>query len=134
MSKWTQLAKAHFSKAPQEPTAKTDETQVARVLSVPSYSESEKSVSSNDEVQPVDEEAIAERAAIMEFDAGLERDLAERMARLHTIYLMHHWRCAVCCAVGHGRGHRCEIGSSLWNDYQAASDEADAAKTRRNSK
>ena len=82
----------------------------------------------------VEREMIEERAAIMQFDAGMERDLAERMARLHTAYLMHHWRCSVCCVAGHGRGHRCEIGSSLWNDYQVASDEADAARTRRNSK
>lgn len=134
MSRWIQLAKSRFSKAPQESTDETDETPVSRVLSVPLCKESEKSMPSKDEMQPVDEEAIAERAAIMEFDAGLERDLAERMARLHTAYLMHHWRCSVCCAAGHGRGHRCEIGGSLWNDYQASSDEADAARTRRNSK
>lgn len=134
MSRWIQLAKSRFSSAPQELADKTDETQVSRVLSVPPYRESEKSAPSHDNVQPVDEEAIAERAAIMEFDAGLERDLAERMARLHTAYLMHHWRCSVCCAAGHGQGHRCEIGSSLWNDYQAASDEVDAAKIRRSPK
>ena len=130
MSKWTQLAKSRFSNVPQEPTAKTDETPVSRVLSVPPYRESEKSMPSKDEVPRVDEEAIAERAAIMEFDGGMARDLAERMARLHTIYLMHHWRCPVCCAAGHGRGHRCEIGGSLWNEYQVASDEADATKRR----
>ena len=122
MSRWIQLAKSRFSSASQEPAAKTDETQVSRVLSVPPCRETEKSAPAHDKVQPVDEEAIAERAAIMEFDGGLERDQAEQMARSHSQYMVHHWHCPTCCAAGQGRGNRCTTGAPLWDSYQDAED------------
>ncbi len=42
---------------------------------------------------------------------------AERLAKLHTDYLVHHWGCKTCCAAGQGRGLRCPTGAALWSDY-----------------
>lgn len=71
---------------------------------------------------------LEERAAVMEFDAGLERDLAERMAKAHTAFLLHHWGCRPCIAAGQGRGQRCPTGSDLWAAYQVIEAAADAPK------
>lgn len=130
MSRWTQLAKAHFSEMAQEATAKTDETPITRVLSVPTPSVSKKSAAANDSADQaeLEREMVEERAAVMEFDGNLERDLAERMAKAHTTFLLHHWSCRRCIAAGQGRGHRCETGATLWSAYQDAEAEADAAK------
>jgi hypothetical protein len=64
-------------------------------------------------------ELIEERAAIMEYDGGVERPRAERAAKLHTDYLLHHWKCPICCAAGQGRGKRCTVGAGLWELYGA---------------
>jgi hypothetical protein len=65
-----------------------------------------------------DRELIEERAAIMEFDGGMERAQAERLAKLHTDYLLHHWTCKTCCAAGQGRGERCAPGADLWAAHE----------------
>lgn len=62
-------------------------------------------------------ELIEERAAIMEHDCGMERSQAERLALMHTQYLLHHWGCKTCCAAGQGRGERCTDGAELWVAY-----------------
>ena len=64
-----------------------------------------------------DQELIEERSAIMEYDGGMERTQAERLALLHTRYLLHHWGCRTCCAAGQVRGQRCATGSALWQAY-----------------
>lgn len=64
-----------------------------------------------------DRELIEERAAIMEYDGGMERTQAERLALLHTRYLLHHWGCKTCCAAGQVRGQRCSTGAALWRAY-----------------
>lgn len=76
----------------------------------------------------LEREMFEERAAILEFDAGLARDLAECMARAHSVYICHHWGCRICIAAGQGRGQRCEVGAPLWASYYQAEAEADAAK------
>jgi hypothetical protein len=71
------------------------------------------------------EEWKAERAAILEFDAGLSREEADvEAARLHAawlvtdrVYQSHHWRCPACIAASQGRGLRCGVGASLWIGY-----------------
>ena len=68
----------------------------------------------------LEREMFEERAAIMEFEGGLDRDQAEQMARLHNQYMLHHWCCPTCCAAGQGRGNRCTTGAPLWNSYQDA--------------
>lgn len=62
-------------------------------------------------------ELFEERAAIMEYDGVMMRAQAERLALLHTTYLLHHWSCKTCCAAGQGRGDRCAIGADLWAAY-----------------
>lgn len=64
-------------------------------------------------------ELIEERAAIMEYHGGMESTEAERAAKLHTDYLLHHWTCPICCAAGQGRGKRCTVGIELWELYSA---------------
>ena len=64
-----------------------------------------------------EQELIEERAAIMEYDGGVERTQAERLAKLHTDYLLHHWQCPNCCGAGQGRGQRCTVGAALWAAY-----------------
>lgn len=64
-------------------------------------------------------ELIEERAAIMEFDSSLTRAQAERLALLHTQYLLHHWGCKTCCAAGQGRGTRCTVGNAHWIAYDS---------------
>lgn len=63
-------------------------------------------------------ELIEERAAIMEYDGGMSRAQAERMAALHTAYLLHHWGCPTCCQAGQRRGTRCPAGAGLWAAYE----------------
>lgn len=72
-----------------------------------------------------------ERAAILEYEAGLNRVDAEQQAvGMHRRWLMadrlyqeHHWTCRTCIAASQGRGFRCGVGASLWRTY---SDESDA--------
>lgn len=64
-----------------------------------------------------DRELIEERAAIMQYDGGMELTQAERQALLHAKYLLHHWTCKPCCAAGQGRGTRCRTGAELWTHY-----------------
>lgn len=73
-----------------------------------------------DDQAEAEREMYVERAAIMEFEGGLDRDQAEQMARLHNQYMLHHWCCPTCCAAGQGRGNRCTTGAPLWNSYQDA--------------
>jgi len=78
--------------------------------------------------KPLDEaerELVEERAAIMEFDAGMEKSQAERLAEAHTHYLIHHWKCGTCCAAGQGRGTRCTTGAALWRGYETMAAEVD---------
>ena len=72
----------------------------------------------NDDSNEADRELIEERAAIMEYDGGMKRTQAERLAKLHTSYLLHHWACKTCCAAGQGRGLRCAAGTALWVAYE----------------
>lgn len=69
------------------------------------------------DAKAAERELIEERAAIMEFDGGMERTQAERAAKLHTDYLLHHWKCPICCAAGQRRGERCTVGAGLWELY-----------------
>lgn len=71
----------------------------------------------NDDPSEAERELIEERAAIMEFDGGMDRAQAERLALLHSTYLLHHWGCKTCCAAGQGRGQRCTPGADLWAAY-----------------
>lgn len=72
------------------------------------------------------EEWKTERAAILEFDAGLSREEADaQAAQLHAAWLVrdrayqeHHWKCPTCVAASQGRGLRCGTGVSLWAHYQ----------------
>ncbi len=72
------------------------------------------------------EEWKAERAGILEHDAGLSREEAEaEAARLHAAWLVrdrayqeHHWKCPTCVAASQGRGLRCGVGASLWGNYE----------------
>jgi len=74
-------------------------------------------VPANKHMNEISREAFEERVAIMEYDGGMERTQAERLALLHTQYLLHHWGCKTCCAAGLGRGHRCLSGVALWQAY-----------------
>ncbi len=68
----------------------------------------------------------AERAAILEFNAGLPREDAERLAAemraawlvRDRIYQQHHFSCPTCIAAGQGRGLRCGVGAALWATYE----------------
>ncbi len=68
----------------------------------------------------------AERAAILEFDVGLSREDADRLAaEMHAawlvqdrIYQQHHFSCPTCIAAGQGRGLRCGVGAALWTNYE----------------
>ena len=87
-----------------------------------------------DEQAEAEREMYVERAAIMEFNGELDNDQAQQMARLHSQYMLHHWRCPICCAAGQGRGNRCTSGAPLWDSYQgaeAAISVKDSAKTDR---
>lgn len=42
----------------------------------------------------------------------------DRLARLHTKSLLHHWGCKRCCAAGLGYGKRCKVGLDLWVAYE----------------
>lgn len=72
------------------------------------------------------EEWKTERAAILEFDAGLSREEADaQAAQLHAAWLVrdrayqaHHWKCPTCVAASQGRGLRCGVGASLWGNYE----------------
>lgn len=91
---------------------------VARVATVTVARPENQSIeAANDDPSEAERELIEERAAIMEFDGGMERAQAERLAKLHTDYLLHHWTCKTCCAAGQGRGDRCSPGADLWAAY-----------------
>ncbi len=72
------------------------------------------------------EEWKAERAGILEHDAGLSREEADaEAARLHAAWLVrdrayqeHHWKCPTCVAASQGRGLRCGAGTALWGNYE----------------
>lgn len=63
-------------------------------------------------------ELFQERSAIMEFDGGLQRTEAERLALLQVNYLLHHWGCKTCSAAGQAGGERCDTGMRLWEEYE----------------
>lgn len=71
-------------------------------------------------------EWIDERAAVLEYDAGLSRaDAARRAAELFEVwrtvdrvYLAHHWGCPICIGAGQGRGLRFGVGAALWTNYE----------------
>ena len=90
---------------------------VARVASVTVASPEIQHRAAANDPSEVERELFEERAAIMEYDGGMDRAQAERLALLHTNYLLHHWNCNACCAAGQGRGHRCEVGDALWAAY-----------------
>lgn len=70
----------------------------------------------------------AERAAILEFDAGLpHEDAVSHAAQMHAAWLLrdrvyqeHHFSCPTCIAAGQGRGLRCGVGAALWANYESA--------------
>ncbi len=64
------------------------------------------------------QELIEKPSGIMECDSGIEPTQTETMAKLHTDYLLHHWRCLTCCAAGQGSGQRCAVGADLWIAYE----------------
>lgn len=80
MGRWLALLRDESAHTPSVLTDKTPTTQaegVLQVLSVP-----REGVSANSAGAAADIEAFEERAAILEFDAGLPRDEAERQARV----------------------------------------------------
>lgn len=95
----------------------TNAPTVARVASVTVASPEIRQWAAANDPSEVEHELIDERAAIMEYDGGMERPQAERLALLHSTYLMHHWKCKACCAAGQGRGDRCAHGIDLRAAY-----------------
>lgn len=83
MSKWLDRLREHEKnrRAGQNGTDKTDESRPERVLSVLSVRSGRETANfsrSPDDAQA----AFDERAGILEFDSGLPRDEAERLARI----------------------------------------------------
>lgn len=90
MSKWLDRLREHEKNRRMQgnetlKTFKTPETEVSRVLKVRSGQESENFSSPPDEAQA----AFDERAGILEFDCGLPRDEAERLARIQISNTIH---------------------------------------------
>lgn len=90
---------------------------VATVTVASPKNQKHKAANDPGDLEELAQELYEERAAIMEFDGGMERTQAEHMALLHTDYLLHHWTCKTCCAAGQGRGQRCAAGAALWAAY-----------------
>lgn len=116
-------AETHASK-PRQPPELADMAGFLGSLAYPPapFEKSEGGNAAANEPSEAERELIEERAAIMEYDGGMERAQAERLAKLHTEYLLHHWQCPTCCGAGQGRGRRCTTGTRLWAayDFEAA--------------
>ena len=80
MGRWLALLRDESARTPSAPTDKTPTTAPDRVLQVLSVPREE--ASANAAGAAVDVEAFEERAVILEFDARLPRDEAERQARV----------------------------------------------------
>jgi hypothetical protein len=91
------------------------------------FEKSEGAEAAANDPSEVEQELIEERAAIMEFDGGMHRTQAERLAKLHTDYLLHHWQCPTCFGAGQGRGQRCTVGSGLWAAYDGEAEYSQSA-------
>lgn len=73
------------------------------------------------------EEAVEERAAILEHLGRMPRNQAERVAGLAGRYYEHHWGCPACRAgtvLGAQRHHPCSVGAELWQKYASTAKEA----------
>ena len=44
----------------------------------------------------------------------------QQWRELAAAYRNHHTGCKTCCAAGQGRGQRCDVGRSLWVNYQSS--------------
>ncbi len=104
------LSLSHLSHSPQNEVGHGEPCVYAAVPLVPP-------VPPEKCMNEITHEVFEERAAIMEYDGGMERTQAERLALLHTRYLLHHWGCKTCCAAGQVRGQRCSTGAALWQAY-----------------
>lgn len=90
MSKWLDRLREHEKNRRMQgnetlKTFETPETEVSRVLKVHSRQESEIFSHSPDDAQV----AFDERAGILEYDCGLPRDEAERLARIQISNTLH---------------------------------------------
>lgn len=90
MSKWLDRLRAHEKnrRLAQNGTDKTDKSQTEGVLSVLSVRSEQVSANFSDELND-EVAAIEERAAILEYDCGLSRDEAERLARTQISNTVH---------------------------------------------
>jgi len=106
------LATPATDKGVQGPTVAKVATVTVASLKLPKLS------AANDPSES-ERELIEERAAIMEYDGGMDRAKAERLANLHTDYLLHHWTCPTCCSAELLQTKRCSTGLELWNAYES---------------
>jgi len=112
-------AETHASK-PRQPPELADMSGFLGSLAYPPapFEKSKEAKTAANEPSEAERELIEERAAIMEYEVGMERARAERLAMLHTDYLLHHWTCPTCCSAGLRQSKRCAFGSELWNAYE----------------
>ena len=109
MSSWATRARAAISQTGQGGTAKTDETDVFRLLAVSAVPILAVPVMPDrfSSVLAVPSPAVLEKSA--DWHA------------LDAAYLAHHFNCHACIAAGRGSryGLRCGTGAALWLDYAA---------------
>lgn len=148
---WADRAHAHFLQKRATPTPETPKTTLSGVLGVPTRRILENHAPQNapadraandspaDDAAELAREKFEERAAILEYDAGLSRAETERLAAAEVnddaaavpagdwraaddAYQAHHFACTACKAAGRGEayGERCDEGAMLWRRYEAA--------------
>jgi hypothetical protein len=90
MSKWLERLREHEKnrRMAQTGTDKTDKSQSERVLSVLSVRSERESAGFSHSLDDA-QAAFDERAGILEFDSGLPRDEAERLARIQISSTIH---------------------------------------------
>lgn len=118
MTNWLARAKHAFSNKGQGCTAKTDETPLLSVLSVPPgavYQLPDRLLS----VSSVGVWAVFENTQL----ASDLNELAMKVCDRHgdgeqaREYHGHHFKCPACIAAGQGHGLRCGTGAALWSAY-----------------
>lgn len=110
MSRWAERVKAAISLTGLGGTAKTDETDVSRLLAVSAVPTG---------AVPAMTERLSAALAVP------PPAILEKSADWHALdaaYLAHHFNCHACIAAGRGSryGLRCEDGAALWRDYSTA--------------